>query len=96
MRRSELIHLNVKAFVRFIATLSPGARFLDRQPHRSSQDCIDLGDVTIMSGKMLIRSRLSGRCLGSLLQDELHGFLDVHCLSFYRQPGRCAARPSPL
>jgi hypothetical protein len=58
MRRSELIHLNVKAFVRFFATLSPGARFLDRQPHSSPQDCIDLCDVAIMPGKMLIRSRL--------------------------------------
>jgi len=58
MCRRELIHLNVEAFVRFLAALSLGARFLDRQPHSSPQDCIDLGDVTIMPGKMLIRSRL--------------------------------------
>ena len=58
MCRRELIHLNVKAFVRFFAPFSLGARFLDRQPHSPPQDCVDLCDVTIMPGKMLIRSRL--------------------------------------
>ena len=54
----ELIHLNIEAFVCFGAAFSVGARFLDRQPHSSPQDCVDLGDVTIMPGNILIRSRL--------------------------------------
>ena len=58
MCRRELIHLPVKALVRFAAAFSLGTRFLDSQKYSPPQYCVDLGDLPVMQGEMRIRLRL--------------------------------------